>query len=267
MVQESLGLGLGSATCRWTTLLFLLLVTLQFGMEDVKDCKDERDIIKIAQKRNPDWLYIVGDSSMRMFSAALVERLNGTLQDTMFGSYRVHDKGGCESADDGHVGMGCTRELIDWMNQHRVTYTFKTVARQKTVALDHLISSSQVPDMFLLATGAWDIYKNHNIDDAINDTWSWVEDMTSSYPNAKFAICTLISCWPDFKERAMSYNKRLRSLIQSRNHQEDQHPIYLLDREHSTVNVTNRTLCEGFHAYESIVQSYVAEIWEHFLQW
>ena len=176
------------------------------------------------KERKPEWLYIVGDSSMRMFNAALVDRLNGTsgLQDPNFGSYMVHDKGGCVGNEEhkGDVGMGCTREFIDWENKRRITYTFKTVAAQKTAALDHLITESNKPTMYLLATGAHDIYRRNDIIKSAEQTIEWIQDLQHgrgignsmySSPDTKFMFSTLISC--GFRNESAIYNDHVKKLL------------------------------------------------------
>ena len=178
------------------------------------------------KEKKPEWLYIVGDSSMRMFNAALVGRLNGTsgLQDPNFGSYIVHDKGGCVGNEEhkGDVGMGCTREFIDWDNKRRITYTFKTVAAQKTAALDHLITESNKPTMYLLATGAHDLYRKNDIIESAEQTIEWIRDLqhgsgisksTYSSHDTKFMFATLISCGRGSRNESVVYNDHVKKLL------------------------------------------------------
>lgn len=58
---------------------------------------------------------MVTDSSCRMFASALLEAINGTLDDRRFGSYQTHDKGSCDAPEaeyDGHKNVGCLREYV-----------------------------------------------------------------------------------------------------------------------------------------------------------
>jgi hypothetical protein len=41
------------------------------------------------------WIYIIGDSSFRMFFKALINQIDPTFEDPRFGSYKRLDKGGC----------------------------------------------------------------------------------------------------------------------------------------------------------------------------
>ena len=107
----------------------------------------------VAEALRGHWLYIVGDSSARMLFGALVELINGSLLDPRFGAYRWHDKGGC--SHEGGDTAQCLREYVNLSTGTRVTFSFKTVATERTHALDLLASPSQAPDYFLLAVGAW----------------------------------------------------------------------------------------------------------------
>ena len=105
--------------------------------------------VRAAAAARGTWVYLLGDSSIRMFNAALIERLNGTLDDRRFGSYKIHDKGGCtdNEAVNGQQTFACLREFIDWRSNTRVTFTFKTYAKQRTAVLDHLTSHASMPDV------------------------------------------------------------------------------------------------------------------------
>ena len=174
-----------------------------------------------------------------MFNAAFVEHLNGTLEDPQFGSYKRHDKGGCEQENDGACGFGCLREFIDWNHNLRLTFTFKTLANQATLVLDHLITQSISPDVFVLATGAHDFYQRHSVETTIQDTKEWIYSMKLQYPNANFIFLTLVSCHKQFKARAMEFNKAILTEFQTLSW------IHVIDREPSTIDITNPRLCEG----------------------
>lgn len=206
--------------------------------------------------QKPDWVYIIGDSSMRMFTAALVERLNGTLEDPRFGSYMKHEKGGCvQGEDDGDKGMGCTREYINWELKRRVTFSFKTFATQPTAAAEHLITDSIVPNIFVLATGAHDFYAAHRMLDVVRDTLEWVRQMRAAFPDALLIVCTLVSCNQHYRSKAVRFNRRIRGLNATDN-------IIILDREPSTIDVQNNSLCNVWHCFGPIVQGHVNEFWQ-----
>ena len=203
------------------------------------------------------WVYILGDSSLRMFNGALISLLNGTLDDPRFGSYMIHDKGSCEG-EASPKGGGCLREYIDMQNRIRLTFTFKTFVGQKAISMENLISPSQQPDVVVLATGAWDKY--HKIQtgpQAGNATICLLKEMMRQYPRTDFVVATLISCHRRFRPFALAYNNELRRQLPSLSKRGRR--VYLLDREPSTIKVRNATLCEGWHAYSSIVLGHVDE--------
>mmetsp|Transcript_5821 Transcript_5821/g.9182 ORF Transcript_5821/g.9182 Transcript_5821/m.9182 type:complete len:210 (-) Transcript_5821:564-1193(-) len=205
---------------------------------------------------------------MRMFTAALVERLNGTkLQDSRFGSYEKHDKGGCEGRQEqqGSVGMGCTREYINWEQRRRITFTFKTVATQPTAAVEHLITESMVPSIFLLATGAHDFYHKHEVNDTVRNTLAWIRNISLTYPRSRIVFANIVSCGgagPDLLTKTLEFNKVMREELLTNSSSENKGLCYLLDREPSTINVTKRSLCEGFHCYGQIVLGHVNEFYK-----
>ena len=60
---------------------------------------------------------------MRMFFRALIEAVDPTFDDPRFGSYKVHDKGGCEGEYLGDQGGGCLREFFDQKGKRCVCLT------------------------------------------------------------------------------------------------------------------------------------------------
>ena len=80
--------------------------------------RDNKCLLKVSGGLQDVWIHIHGDSSMRMFTAALISRLNGTLMDTRFGSYTSHDKGGCQGEDDPQDA--CFREYLDFSRRVRL---------------------------------------------------------------------------------------------------------------------------------------------------
>jgi hypothetical protein len=210
------------------------------------------------------WVYLIGDSSLRMFYGALIATLNGTLADPRFGSYELHDKGGCQ----GHIeresdqGMGCLREYFDPENKIRITYSFKTMAQQHVTAMDTLISSRQIPDVFLLTTGPWDLtYKTHNgtnldVTPAVKQAVRWVMDMRTKFPISLLSFATLVAC-DDMRKKAVNFNKLIRRALPW----DDR--LLCLDRHSSTMLIPGkcskqkiaerRCQCAGWHAFNGIV--------------
>jgi len=210
------------------------------------------------------WVYLIGDSSLRMFFGALIAALNGTLADPRFGSYYHNDKGGCvglmERKSD--RGMGCLREYFDPDNGIRITYSFKTMAQQHITAMDSLISDRQVPDVFLLTTGPWDLtYKIHNgenldVRSTVNHAVHWVMEMRTRYPSSLVSFATLVAC-DRMRRMARSFNKLVR-----KNLPWDKR-LLCLDRQTSTEDIPGRCSkeriaarqcqCAGWHAFNDIV--------------
>jgi hypothetical protein len=206
------------------------------------------------------WVYLLGDSSIRMFNAATISRLNGTLEDPRFGSYITHDKGGC--TDESNGASGCLREYIDMENKIRLSYTFKTYVSQDAPTMENLISPSQQPDVILLATGAWDGYskamggsKTMGGTEAGNATIALVLEMMDRHPSTDFVLATLVSCHLPFQKYAFAYNAEIRRHIPAL----DQRRVQLLDREPSTTHGVRLRSCEGWHAYGKIVLGHVDE--------
>ena len=196
------------------------------------------------------WVYIVGDSSMRMFFRALIHIIQPEFDDPHFGSFTTHDKGGCTNEEDGHAGGGCFREYLDKKTHIRLTYSFKTLAQQKTIALDWLISKAFVPDIIIGATGAWDIYASGK-GDAIG-TAIWYKEMSEHYSTAQILAITTIAC-PPFRDVTTTYNTQVTPLLLSMNLSR----LAILDRHASTFQVQDNAVCEGFHAYGDLVIMHV----------
>jgi hypothetical protein len=210
------------------------------------------------------WVYLLGDSSIRMFNAAAISLINGTLEDPRFGSYLTHDKGGC--TDESNGASGCLREYIDMENKIRLSYTFKTYVSQEATTMENLISPSQQPDVILLGTGAWDGYsktmggsdgssKKMGGTEAGNATIALVREMMDLHPSTDFVLATLVSCHLQFQRYAFAYNAEIRRHIPTL----DQRRVQLLDREPSTRHGVRSRSCEGWHAYGNIVLGHVDE--------
>jgi hypothetical protein len=196
------------------------------------------------------WVYIVGDSSMRMFFRALIHIIEPEFNDPHFGSFIIHEKGGCTNPEDGHAGGGCLREYLDKKTHIRLTYSFKTLAQQKTLALDWLISKAFVPDIIIGATGAWDIYASGK-GDAIG-TAVWYKEMSEHYSTAQILAITTIAC-PPHRDVVTTYNTQVTPLLLSMNLPR----LAILDRHASTFQVQDKAVCEGFHAYGDLVLMHV----------
>lgn len=214
------------------------------------------------------WVYLIGDSSLRMFFGALIATLNGTLADPRFGSYEHHDKGGCvgnmERKSD--QGMGCLREYFDPDNRIRITYSFKTMAEQHVTAMDVLISAEQVPDVFLLTTGPWDLtYKIHNgqnldVKSTVKQAVRWVMGMRTKYPSSTVSFATLVAC-DNMRHAAKTFNRLVRRQLPW----DDR--LLCLDRQPSTVDIpgkcskeqiaARKCQCAGWHAFNDVVMQHL----------
>lgn len=199
------------------------------------------------------WVHITGDSSLRMFTAALIHRLNNSGEvDSRFGSFSIHDKGGCEGEQD--PKDACFREYINFPQGIRITYVFKTFASQPDLFLPKLVTDTQRPKHFLFATGAWDLgYSSSFVNETVIQTLNWLNETILAFPDSTVTFANLVACHPSFKEKAVTFNRDIWEKIQQ-SHLEE---VRILDRERGTVNVTDTTLCEGWHAYKEIVLGHV----------
>ena len=211
----------------------------------------------------PLWIYLVGDSSLRIFNAALVARLNGTLQDAKFGSYRAEgSKGGCEGKYDNECStegrheftFACIREFIDWESRTRLTYTFKTTAAQNVTVLDHLATPTTQPDVFVLATGAHDFYQGSSVSAAVHGALQWILSMLRHYPQSKFVFMNLVACEHGHAGR---FNHAIALHLGQRTNAGDFSRVVVLDREGNTQGRRGTSTCIGWHAYGAAVQEHV----------
>lgn len=201
------------------------------------------------------WIHIHGDSSMRMFTAALISHLNGTLMDQRFGSYTSHDKGGCQG--EGDPQDACFREWLDFSRRIRLTYVFKTFSSQRDTYLPKLVTDSQRPTHFLFATGAWDLgYSENPVHETIDNTASFLRETSEMFPDSLIVFANLVACHanPSKVESALSFNRMIREKVQV---ELSQH-VFLLDREADTIGQYNSSQCEGWHAYGNVALNHVA---------
>ena len=219
---------------------------------------EKRNQLHALEVLQGKWIFLLGDSSIRMFNAATISRLNGTLEDPRFGRYRmeVPDKGNC-TRESNAGKSGCLREYIDMENKIRLTYSFKTYLSQEATTMENLISPSQQPDVILLGTGAWDGSSNTmSGTEAGSATIALVRKMMDLYPSTDFVLATLVSCDRGWQRYAFAYNAEIRRRIPALDHQGR---LQLLDREPSTRDARSRGSCEGWHAYGNIVLGHVDE--------
>ena len=199
------------------------------------------------------WIYLVGDSSLRMFLRALIHVIEPTFVDPHFGSYLIHDKGGCVSEEDGHSGGGCLREYFNRDMRIRITFSFKTFADQPTLAMSWLISESQKPDIIVGATGAWDVYYK-KMDLQVNKSVGWFRSIANTSSTSLILAMTLVSC-PPFRAVATEHNKLLAEALLKANLSN----LAVLDRQASTMGVQDAAVCHGFHAYGALTLLHVRE--------
>ena len=131
------------------------------------------------------WIFIIGDSTMRMFFSRIVDLVNGTLVDPRFGSYKTHHKGGCQGAVtdyEGRTTNQCLREYVK--SRFRITFSFQTNGQHNNSMFDSLVSESHLPDLVLLTTGSWDVgYGGLNAKDPIvaNHSVQMVRNIRTKY--------------------------------------------------------------------------------------
>jgi len=215
-----------------------------------------------AGSPQPTWVYLVGDSSLRIFNAAFVARLNGTLLDPRFGSWTSGAKGGCEGKYDNECSkegrhkftFACLREFVDWGSRTRVTYTFKTVAEQHMDVLDHLVTPSNEPDVFVLATGPHNFYRGASEDTAAEAALVWLREMVLRYPRSKVVFLNAVACE---HRHALRFNALVASFV--RNTPVLASRVVLIDREANTKGQLGAGRCVGWHAFGATVQRHVAQ--------
>ena len=215
---------------------------------------------------------------MRMFFRALIEAVDPSFEDPRFGSYKVHDKGGCEGEYLGNAGGGCLREFFDYRSGIRITFSFKTFASQKTLALDWLISPSQQPDVFLTATGAWDLHRhkpkdpNAAPDDkcdlakscedpvvASGEAVAWTRALAQAHPSSLVLAATLVNCAPYHVAAKAAWN---RHFLAANLDKDEGGRIAVLDRAPITpvglsTKTDGRDDCNDFHAFNNIALAFV----------
>ena len=204
------------------------------------------------------WLYIIGDSSTRFLTAALLSSslLNLSRGDSHFGTFTERKKLGCSNE-----GVECLREFVDFDVPLRVTFSFNALAKSMPANLAELTSEAQQPDLILFATGAWDIYQHQTAKDTFAAVVDSVKQLETTFPRAALGVATLVSCNHCQQHPATCPLNRF-----IRNHKEWGPRTFIVDREPSTVheNVTQANKegdplpgkgplrCEGFHAYGDI---------------
>jgi hypothetical protein len=205
------------------------------------------------------WVYILGDSSCRMFFSALVEKANGTLQDWRFGSYKEHVKGGCTGGveeKDGHRTIGCLREYFG--DSIRMTFGFQAYGQHQNEVFKSLVSDSQQPDLMLVETGAWALsygrYYNHSytIQDIVNQTYIFLDHIRSVY-QGPIVWLGLPACGI-FRDDVKKLHVLLKpAILQYGNSSVTRAPSPLyLDRQSSTEMFDDLAICEGFHPFGNV---------------
>lgn len=210
------------------------------------------DVLEARSCLKDRWIYVVGDSSMRMFYSALIAKINSTLEDDRFGSYKVHDKGGCTGSLDessGHDHPGCFREFVRY--SVRLTFCFQAFGEHKNVVLQSLLSPSQVPDLVVLVTGAWDVgYHSASVETAVRNTVQMIQNVRELY-SGTILWASLNTC-PPFQDSTRKLNLAQHDRLQSMN------SVFILNRQSSTEFLVSPEYCEGYHAYKTVVELHVS---------
>ena len=249
------------------------------------------------------WIFLLGDSSLRYFNAALIRLLNGSLADHHFADENRHylpsdltigaRHGACGYKEttladlthgSGHVltdrnddrGQACHREYVDLRRRVRVTYVFRVRSVQITRAVGSLISESQKPDVFVLATGTWD-YHNFGVPPgaAALAARDFATQMQRDAPHALVVFANAVDCNARCPRKANDqlFNCRLGQLLGP--HLRGSWPlVHLLDRgregaDYPCFNHIDPVIkhcqpcwnrCEGNHAFADVVRGHVDDL-------
>jgi hypothetical protein len=205
------------------------------------------------------WIYVIGDSSARFWFyhlGFLVHRTFGN--QSKFGAYFAlyPEHGGiaegvlpevCWNGQD--KGCGCTRELFDYENGVRLTFSWKTASDENGNVqglLDQLVSRldpSNQPDLFVVATGAWDVLHGRDTDHAAGAAWSFLHRLHDTYASSLVAAVTINSCLPH-RSSSVAWNERF---LRSSNAERPRLAVY--DRQSGTADLGPED-CDGYHVLD-----------------
>ena len=184
---------------------------------------------------------------------AIVDRLNGTITDSYFGSHKKDRRGSCQK--------GCIRDFVDLAQGVRVSFLFLTYIKlHATLAGLGFLSESMRPDVVLLACGAWDLHINtaskrpggHDnpwkrnedtvVSESVFDLYNWVKFARQTFwTDTVIVIPNVIACnrMEEFRRKSIAFNTRLKLRMESwLDEFGGKKGLVSVDREPSTVNST-----------------------------
>ena len=198
------------------------------------------------------WIYIIGDSSLRLFRRELLLFLRHEFNNTSLG-LSTDPFGGC-----GTGLMHCFRENVDLVNGLRVIYSWQTYADHEAASVPFFVTphsdAAETPDLFIFTSGAWDTHDRgpETYDRATDLVITNLEKTLEDYPSALVLAMTTVACHP-YQYRSLPWNALLRPKLQKINSPR----FSVLDREPSTINLSpfspdNPASCEGFHPQRDV---------------
>ncbi|KAM0751958.1 hypothetical protein T439DRAFT_324059 [Meredithblackwellia eburnea MCA 4105] len=219
--------------------------------EDAQGCMDNR------------WIMLVGDSTMRIFFATLVELLSdGQFPEDSMPSWR---KLGCTQKVDKKMRQWCDRHLkglSDWeigagqadegffrdvtVGATRLTFIFKTYGDTFPLLIPQLLGpggSVSQPDLLVLQSGPWDRTRKTSIPIALDYLSDYVKKIKRLFEGPTAWLATG-ACSPMFTDFASSYREGGMRIMQEAGISVFDRSVTLQD---SCVHVSE--LQEGWHSW------------------
>ena len=263
----------------------LVTVTTLEAMGPGVQCPELQPATSFRSTFADRWIFLIGDSSLRMLFAALIEAFepdHDTLADGMLPlPSSTHAKGGCN-------GHGCLREVFLRAPRLRLTYEFKTFIEPRDdnnasirELWRELITPAQQPDLLVASLGPWDIaYQHHKPfvardglltpEEGARAALKWLTDeLRQAYHRGPIFWLGLNTCthgWrPDIANEGARFNKAFLDLAASTPRCPRLTPLLYVDRGSSSAHAPlsysedapakkARHMCEDWHAYGEVAQ-------------
>ena len=203
------------------------------------------------------WIYIIGDSTGRIFMQAMLLVLYHQFPDG-FERYLLYNgqtlPRGTATEDFTtpiickqhlNTGCGCIREFFDRKNGMRVTFVWAVTAGEGSLYLDSLIGHGNVPDLFVTSVGAWDILNNVPPQIGAERAVNWILGLTATYPSALVVAMTPNACVRIHSMIAQWIAYFCERLLIDIN-QLEKKTLVLFDKEPST-RTMDMEKCDGYH--------------------
>lgn len=197
------------------------------------------------------WIYIIGDSSARIFKNALLYYIRSEFNSSIGLVDSQSNECGGRNTGAGY----CMREYVDLAVGIRITYSWKTYFDVQPPEIEMLAIPGAAPDIFIYATGAWDTHlfdnsREHNFTVSALETVKVVQSLAYTYSTSLVLAMTVVSCNP-YTHLSVPWNKEFRSGLLKMSTIGGR--LAFLDREPSTFNLAasepgDPTGCFGFHA-------------------